>query len=341
MFLRLFLSLVFLTPLFAEEYIVGSRTVKFYDNGRNRPIVFDIWYQAKKEAPQKKRQSYWREESEARDAPIPSEIHDKPLIIFSHGNGGDRYSLLWLVHPLVKKGYVVVGVDHFGNTWYNKLPEHFLAFWHRPQDVSYVLDHLATHTEFSLLIDESRIGFFGYSLGGLTGIWLMGGQALKLQKPTPEETKSKEFPVKISQRVIDSIDWQEAKELYFDERIKASFLIAPAFGQLFSPENLKRINVPTFIVSGTDDMLVPPAPNALYYANNIPHAKYDRIERAGHYVFLREINPKAYRKLPSYLHQDAEGVDREKVHKEVSEMAISFFDQHLKNTPLLSLPSAH
>src|SRR5690606_41854760 len=49
-----------------------------------------------------------------------------PLVLFSHGNGGSRLSMEWLAQSLVKSGYIVAAVDHWGNTHDNKIGIEFL-----------------------------------------------------------------------------------------------------------------------------------------------------------------------------------------------------------------------
>ncbi len=54
-----------------------------------------------------------------------------PLILLSHGTGGNRIGLMWLACELASSGYIVLGVDHYGNSMDNKIPENFVKVWDR------------------------------------------------------------------------------------------------------------------------------------------------------------------------------------------------------------------
>ena len=116
----------------------------------------------------------WLNPLEARDAPLKKDSRKLPLILFSHGDGGSRLDLSWLMANLVGAGYIVASVDHHGNTWNLNLPAESLRRWERPKDISFVLRTLLNHPHFAAVIDSRRIGF-----GGLTGIWLAGGRAFE------------------------------------------------------------------------------------------------------------------------------------------------------------------
>lgn len=77
---------------------------------------------------------------------------------------------------MAEQGYIVVGIDHYGNTWKDYSEEISMNYWHRPLDISQTLDYLLNDSPFSSSIDSERIGFAGFSMGGLTGLWLAGGE---------------------------------------------------------------------------------------------------------------------------------------------------------------------
>ena len=60
---------------------------------------------------------------ESRDAPLSNKKKQYPLIMMSHGSGGDRYNMSWLAEVLTANGYIVCAMDHYGNTWNNKIPQ--------------------------------------------------------------------------------------------------------------------------------------------------------------------------------------------------------------------------
>jgi predicted dienelactone hydrolase len=100
-----------------------------------------------------------------------------PLVMISHGTGGSRFSLEWLAQSLVKSGFVVAAVDHWGNTYNNKIPLQFFEIWQRPQDISFVITKLLSDRDLNKIIDSHKIGAAGFSAGGYAVIALAGGVA--------------------------------------------------------------------------------------------------------------------------------------------------------------------
>ena len=158
---------ILINSLFAEaqENIsntnIGQTTLEFYDEKRARPIILDLWYPTKdslKESDQTF--SPFRREFSVRNAALPSK--KLPLIMISHGTGGNRLSLEWLSQNLVKNGYIVAAVDHWGNTFNNAIAIEFLKPWERPLDISYALTKLLENKIFDAIIDEDRIGALGF-----------------------------------------------------------------------------------------------------------------------------------------------------------------------------------
>ena len=77
--------------------------------------------------------------------------------------------IAWLGRALASKGYIAAAVNHPGN---NALEEYtaegFLIWWERARDLTSVIDMLVGDSQFGRLIDRSRIGAAGFSLGGYT-----------------------------------------------------------------------------------------------------------------------------------------------------------------------------
>jgi predicted dienelactone hydrolase len=155
---------------------IGERTIRFVDSSRNRPLVTEIWYPTT-DSIKAGDQSYspFKRNYTVRNGKLPSGRF--PLIMISHGTGGSRFSLEWLAQSLVKHGFVVAAVDHWGNTYNNKIPLQFFEIWQRPQDISFVITQLLTNSDFNELINTDEIGAAGFSAGGYTVIALAGAVA--------------------------------------------------------------------------------------------------------------------------------------------------------------------
>lgn len=274
-------------------------------------------------------ESVWKREPEARDSSLSIEKNKYPLILFSHGYQGDRFNSVWFIYALVKKGYIVASLEHYGETWHQSLPKEILKPWNRPKDVSFVITEVLKDSFLKDRIDPDKIGFAGFSNGGLTGIWLAGGQSndynvkkILSRYPMPSLEKDPSL--------IANIDFDAAKKTFSDARIKAFFLMAPSFGFLFEEAGLKQIKKPVFIASGSEDEIVNIHENAEHYAKYILKSILWLIPgKAGHFVFLSEPTELGKKELPSMLIVDDPSVNRAKIHKEVEAVAIKFFNSNL------------
>jgi predicted dienelactone hydrolase len=267
-----------------------------------------------------------------------------PLVVLSHGTGGSSSMMAWLAQSLASHGYIVAAVNHPGN---NALEDYtaegFLLWWERARDLTTVIDHLLKDSEFGRRIDSRRIGAAGFSLGGYTMIEIAGART----DPTlfrdfcrthhaaickdPEE-----FPglfARWTDLENSSPDFRRATSRasasYRDRRIRAVFAIAPALGPAFTPASLRQVSIPVAIVAGGDDQIVDIASNATLVATNIPGAKLTILPAAGHYTFLASCTDRGKQMRPD-LCRDSTAVDRDAIHRTTQELAITFFDQHLK-----------
>ena len=122
-----------------------------------------------------------------------------------------------------------------------------------------------------------------------------------------------------------SQDWQ-------DKRIKAAFIMAPAFAWLFDEKNLQKISIPTYLIASSADEVIVTANNAGFFAKNIPNSKYQVIPgEASHYVFMSALNEsqRKHAHLPTtlnYLVEDSPQVDRSWIQFEVAKEATDFFN---------------
>jgi predicted dienelactone hydrolase len=171
-------GLLILTRLYAfsQAVNIGERTLQFKDEKRNRPLVTEVWYPtADTLKPGDKINSPFLRLNTVRDGKIAGS--NLPLIIISHGSGGNRLSMEWLAQSLALHGFIVAAVDHWGNTSDNKIPIEFIKPWERPQDISFVITRLLADPVFKKATDPRKIGAVGFSFGGYTVIALAGGVA--------------------------------------------------------------------------------------------------------------------------------------------------------------------
>lgn len=325
------------SQLFAqEENAVGQRTFSFEDKVRGRKLTTEVWYPTEA-VPTANEEIPFIRISTARNAPIVKGSF--PVILFSHGTGGGRLTVEWLCAGLASRGFIVVAVDHYGNTFDNSIPVEFVKFWERPQDLTYVLDQLLATSDIASSMDVKRIGAAGFSIGGFTALALAGAkmdyQALQDYFKTEKGRKEAEVPEMPG--LLSFLDKPELKAAFaqapslHDKRIKSVFVMSPAIGQAFpSDRNFKNVVASVYIVAAAKDQIAPLETNAAHYAALLKGAQYKVLgSDAGHYVFLNEAKEALKNQAPLFF-QDPAGVDRKSIHEETLALAIEHFRKTLK-----------
>lgn len=311
----------------------GITTFHFHDASRNRPIITEVWYPVDPEIPAKAPPGFWLRCDEARDATLSNKKTKYPLIIMSHGQSCDRFTIAWLAEVLAANGYIVAAMDHYGNTWNNKIPELYARPWERPKDISFVLDHLLTSSQFKDRVDQERIGFAGYSLGGGTGFWIAGAEANNSDVNVVRSNCKRDLEGVVPEEMIDAMDFNEARGSFKDPRVSAMVVMAPALGWLFDEESLQKVSIPIYIVAPEKDQVVPIEQNALIYAKQIAKATLKILHGdANHYVFLNRPTAVGRRFLEAKYCEDPVTIDRKKVHEEIAKNTIVFFNEKLKSS---------
>ena len=97
-----------------------------------------------------------------------------PLVLLSHGLGGNNRSIAWLAAGLAEKGAIVVAVNHPGSTSRDFNIDRGLDHWTRVADLSAATDALLVDPVFGPLIDQTRIAVAGFSYGGWTALSIGG-----------------------------------------------------------------------------------------------------------------------------------------------------------------------
>lgn len=319
-----------------KENNVGQRTFSFEDKSRGRKLITEVWYPTV-EKPSGEDGSPFIRIPTVREASFSAGKY--PLILFSHGTGGGRLTVEWFCAGLAAQGFIVAAVDHFGNTYDNPIPEEFVKFWERPQDIRFVIDQLLTTPAISSAIDAEKIGAAGFSLGGFTSIALAGAKMdyQAIERYLQIESGKKEADIPEMPGLSSFFGKPEIQEAFKtapplnDKRIKSVFVMSPAVGQTFpTKENFKDVTVPVYIVAAANDQMAPLKTNAAHYAKMISASHYKTLGgEAGHYVFLNEAKDFMKKDAPLFF-ADAPGVNRKEIHDEVLQLAADHFTKTLK-----------
>ncbi|MHB1138127.1 MAG: alpha/beta hydrolase family protein [Microthrixaceae bacterium] len=251
-------------------YAVGRTVLELSDADRSRDLVADVWYPASADAAgapsiyQFLPGIEFASDLALADVAVSTD-GPFPLVVYSHGSGGLRYVASFFTELLASHGFVVASVDHVGNTAVESItgtqpPRDQIAI-DRVNDVEFLIDQMlddsaASGGQFSGSIDPERIGVTGHSFGGFTALAAVGGYTNSLGSVAA------------------------------DERIDAVAVMAPATG-LNAPSELEAVDVPTLLLSGTQDTTVPIDPDTVTAWELIPGRPLWRIDLdgAGHQSF--------------------------------------------------------
>ena len=328
----------FKTYLKTHKYAVGQTNFTIVDSTRNRPLKTEIWYPTIDTTKVNITTEYpFKLPPTSKNANFISEKF--PLILLSHGTGGNRISQMWLACELASNGFIVLAVDHYGNTLDNKIPENFIKVWDRPLDFSFSLDNILNNPKFNSIIDSTKIGMTGFSLGGYTTIALAGGildyHLLKEFSITEEGKTEFNLPElgdvsKLITPQIVKIGNTNFKNLK-DDRVTAFVAMAPALGQGFQQkEQFKNVHNSILIIGAEKDERTPIETNAKHYHKLIKNSKYIELKGdIGHYIFMNEAKSGLKRGAP-LIFKDNKTINRIDEHNKVAKIIINFFDSQLK-----------
>ncbi len=330
----LFFVLAFCQPLLAMHRVppaksLGVRTIDYLDTSRNRPVVVELWYPtAALEPIDQPEDSIWMHPEEVRNAPLLKGKAKYPLILISHGHRGGRREASWLAASLVQAGYMVAAIDHYGDMRFHSDILEGIRFWNRPLDFTFLLNQLEKDEGFQADIDFHRIGFIGYSMGGMTGLALAGGQA---QNTRVRQAALKLTRSALSEKLIDRFDLSPAEKSYKEPRIKAMLLLCPAVF-VYAPDSLKQIKTPIGLVAAIGDEVLPFKEHAFQIIHYLAPKKLKMLrEEISHYAFLNRITDSGKLILHKPLQcDDPPCCGRDALHHEVTSFAIEFFQDTLK-----------
>lgn len=268
-----------------------------------------------------------------RGAPPAEGAH--PVILVSHGAGGNAGQFGWIASALAAAGYVVVLPNHPGSTTGDASAPEALRIWERPQDISAVLDALQADPGAYPYMDLSRIGVLGFSAGGYTALALSGARVdpARLTHFCDDGGRGMSDCAFFARNGIDlhAADLSPAAQDLRDPRISFAVVVDPGIVETLTNESLAAINLPMLILNLGDEALVPAPVHARALSEAVPGAAYRIVPDAIHFSFLAECKPGAAEILieegePDPLCNDAGGRARADIHAELVEVILGFLD---------------
>jgi predicted dienelactone hydrolase len=258
--------------------------------------------------------------SGVKDCPINGD--SLPLVVVSHGDGGQFWNQHDTAETLADAGFVVAAINHPGDTFFDMSRIADLAeYVERPTDIKRLIDFTLGASPAASNIDPQRIGVFGYSAGGYTALVLIGANpdwaaatefCERSSLPRCEQIRRKEFPT---------------GPVVHDPRIKAAVLADPG-AHFFTAASLATVKVPVQLwASERGNEFVTPESVAAVDTNLPAKHEYHVVANAGHadfglcQAFLKD-DPGC---------KDAPGFDRVAFHKQFDADVLAFFRAYLVN----------
>lgn len=320
---QLIACLVMIAVLMAAHvHAVGTEQVLAPDPGE-RPLALRIWY--------------------------PEDAHGNavrgerlPLIVISHGAGGDSGGHEDTARALAEAGFVVAAVAHTGDNYKDQSAVRqgrHLAM--RPRQVARSIDYMLTEWPAHRQLDPARIGIFGFSSGGFTALVLAGGQP-DLARVVPHcQQQPEAWDCGYLARNGIAPESIQAPDIAVsgDARIKAAVVAAPAVAYSFEPQGLAQVRIPIQLWGAQHDEII--NDGAATVRRLLPtEPEYHQVDNASHFSFITPCNGamKVIIGVMSLLGtesicSDPEDFDRERFHARFNADVVRFFQSSLRQNP--------
>jgi predicted dienelactone hydrolase len=226
---------------------------------------------------------------------------------------------------LADAGFVVAAISQPGDTLSDPSRVGDLSIlFDRPASAKRLIDYMTGTWPDRVRIDAGKIGFFGFSRGGYTGLVALGGvpdlrkaAALCLggsEHPACDKLRNHELPI---------------ESPIHDARIKAAVIADPAFGRLFDRNSLSAVKAPLQLWAserGGDGVSLELV--AAINENLPSKPDYRVVRNAGHFAFVAPCSPEQATAAPQVC-IDGDGFDRVAFHKHLNAALLQFFREQL------------
>lgn len=245
-----------------------------------------------------------------------------PLVVVSHGSGGSFVGHHDTAEILADAGFIVAAINHPGNTASDmSRAEDLSEIVERPVDVKRLIDFMLSASPAAAKIDPARIGLFGFSRGGYTGLAVIGADAdwgsvtRRCEGATVhicDQVRSKDYPA----------------HLTHDPRVKAA-VIANPLAIYFTAASFASVKIPVQLwnTEHGGDGVEPEDVAAVDKSLPAPH-EFHVVPNAGHFIFLAPCPADLTARRPE-LCTDPPGFDRVAFHKQFDAEVLAFFRANL------------
>jgi len=323
MSLRLALITILLLMIVAPAAEAQSGQAGFERRVTAEGIEVGVWYPASG-TPVHQRLGLYTQDV-VPGASVPERRH--PLIVISHGTGGDFAGHVDTAVALARAGFIVAALTHPGDNWRDN--SRATRIEGRPPALSATISYMLQAWPGHAAIDPDRIGAFGFSAGGFTVLAAAGGR--------PDMTRFADHCARHPTFFVCTLLKSQPRTLtsawpsMTDTRIKAIVVAAPAIGFTFDRAGLAAVRIPVQLWRADADKILP----APFYADAVREAlpnkpEFHAVPGAGHFDFLAPCADPA--SMPQ-LCQSAPGFDRTAFHERFDWEVVRFFSNTLTKGP--------
>ncbi|AYG59840.1 alpha/beta hydrolase family protein [Rhizobium jaguaris] len=315
-----FILAAFLCLAASLAHAAGFQFIEVPGSGPLQPLEGAVWYPCAQSANEVKLGPFIM--SVAKDCPITGKR--LPLVIISHGRGGAFFDHHDTAEILANAGFIVVAINHPGDNAMDKSrTDEFSVFVDRPADIRRAIDFVLGPWPDSASVDAARIGIFGFSRGGYTGLVAIGANPFFGKRLRLCEGKDS--------APCDQVHKGELPELAHDPRIKAA-VIADPLSIFFTEESFKKVTVPVQLWASEQGGGGVTPESVLGVANQLPSKPdFHVVPNSQHFAFLAPC-PAELTKIAPEVCTDGPGFDRTAFHKEFDAEVLAFFRKYLAST---------
>jgi predicted dienelactone hydrolase len=261
--------------------------------GREYPVRLHLWYPTNSDATTVlvgQNGLFFGEHVRLDAPPVPGSV---PVVVLSHGSGGNAERLGWLAGHLASQGMIVAAPDHPGTTSGDSDPFRTPLVWERIADLKAALDLLETAPPLGLRPDMARVASLGFSLGGYTALGLGGVRVGR--DAFIAHCAAKPQAADCAWMIAAGVDFTAVDAARYDSdhgdpRVTATVAIDPALVSAVEMGGLAALTDPFLIINlGTADAL-PDGLDASGLAAALPGAEYLAVPGAAHFSFLAECS---------------------------------------------------
>jgi predicted dienelactone hydrolase len=257
-------------------------------------------------------------------------IGDKlPLIVMSNGRMGRFGNHHDTAAALADAGFVVAAINHpKDNGRDHSGTDSLEVLAGRSGDIKRLIDFMLGAWPDSAHVDGGRVRLFGFSMGGYTGLVVIGGN--------PDFRKGHPRCARSDLRVLPVCGQLENGELpgeapAHDPRVRAAVIIDPWPEFLLPADHLKSVSIPVQLWSSDPSLDADGLSGCCAAAieERLPSTpEWHFVDNAKHFSFLTVCTAKEAQDEPR-LCTDAPGFDRVAFHQKFHAEMITFFRKHL------------